>query len=281
MQALEFAKLNGSGNDFIIIDNRSGQIPAEVFSDMARTLCRRRFSVGADGLIVIERSRRADFRWRFFNADGSEAAMCGNGGRCVARFAYSKGISGSQLSFETLAGIIHAEVNGARVKLELVPPEGLKMDIGITLPTGDVVSVDFLTVGVPHTVIFTDDIEAWDVRGTGRFIRFHPLFEPEGTNVNFVSIQGPSGISIRTYERGVEDETMACGTGSVASALISGLRHALASPVSVSTRGGELLRVYFTIEDSSFRDVYLEGDTTWVYEGRLMDEALKLSRVHS
>lgn len=275
MQLLEFAKLNGSGNDFIVIDNRAGLLGPERLPDVARTLCRRRFSVGADGLIAIEPSRRADFRWRFYNADGGEAAMCGNGGRCAARFAFLKGISGPRLSFETLAGIIRAEVDGKRVKLELLPPEGLRQDVTIAIEGGDCVLMDTLVVGVPHAVIFTDGLDSWDVCGVGRFIRYHPFFQPEGTNVNFVSVRGPSEIAIRTYERGVEDETMACGTGSVASALLAALRYELVSPVAVRTRGGEVLSVYFTLEDDTFKEVFLEGDTAWVYDGRLTPEALQ------
>ena len=273
MERLEFAKLSGTGNDFILIDNRSGLVRPEALPDLARRICRRRVSVGADGLIAIEDSERASFRWRFYNADGSEAAMCGNGGRCAARFACARGICGPRLSFETLAGIIHAEVKARTVKLELLPPEKLTQDISISLDS-EVVRMDAITVGVPHVVIHTGDLEAWDVDRVGRRIRFHPLFQPEGTNVNFARVEGPSEISVRTYERGVEGETLACGTGSVASALIGSLRCGITSPVSVKTRGEEILVVYFRTVRDGFEELFLEGETTWVYEGHILPEAL-------
>lgn len=273
MEGLEFSKLSGSGNDFILIDNRSGAIPLGELPRLTRTLCRRRFSVGADGLIAIEGSARADFRWRFYNADGSEAAMCGNGGRCAARFAFARGICGARLRFETIAGIIHAEVKGTRVKLELLPPHGLKQDIVINVDNAEI-RMDAITTGVPHAVILIKDFGEWDVIRTGRALRYHPLFQPEGTNVDFVRKDGASAISVRTYERGVEDETLACGTGSVAAALIGALRYGLVSPVSVKTRGGEVLTVYFTADRDSFRNVFLEGDATWVYDGRVLPESL-------
>ena len=273
MERLEFAKLSGSGNDFILIDNRSRGLRPEELPEIARRLCRRRVSVGADGLIAIEDSKKVDFSWRFYNADGSEAAMCGNGGRCAARFAFEKRICGAMLSFETLAGIIHAEVKGRGVKLELLPPKGLKKDIMIDLDS-DAVRVDAIHSGVPHVVIDTDDLDRWDVLRIGRSIRFHPLFQPEGTNVNFMRKEGPSKISVRTYERGVEGETLACGTGSVAAALIGALRYGLVSPVSVKTRGGEVLTVYFEHTPEGFKGVFLEGGTTWVYDGCVLPEAL-------
>jgi diaminopimelate epimerase len=273
VEGLEFAKLSGSGNDFILIDNRSKRVRPETLPELARKLCRRRFSVGADGLIAIEGSEEADFRWCFYNADGSEAALCGNGGRCAARFAFVRGICGPRLRFETLAGIIHAEVKGTRVKLELLPPKGLKRDIVITLDN-ETICMDAIITGVPHVVIYTKDLEGWDVSRTGRAIRFHPLFQPEGTNVNFAKKEGPSEISVRTYERGVEGETLACGTGSVASALIGALRFGLISPVSVKTRGGEILSVYFKASEDGFQEVFLDGETTWVYDGRILPESL-------
>jgi diaminopimelate epimerase len=272
-ERLEFSKLSGSGNDFILIDNRSGVVRPERLPELTQRICRRRFSVGADGLIAIEDSEKADFRWRFHNADGSEAEMCGNGGRCAARFAFVRGICGPRASFETLAGIIHAEVKGRRVKLELLAPEGLQKDIVIPLDSVTI-RMDAITIGVPHVVIYTEDLEGWDVCQVGRSIRFHPLFQPEGTNVNFVWKQGPSEISVRTYERGVEGETLACGTGSVASALVGALRYGIISPVLVNTRGGEILDVYFKATQDVFHDVFLEGETTWVCDGHVLPEAL-------
>jgi diaminopimelate epimerase len=271
VQGIPFSKLNGSGNDFILIDNRRGVVPEEDLPRLARTLCRRRFSVGADGLIAIEDTPTADFRWRFFNADGSSAGMCGNGGRCAARFAVETGIAGPRLRFETLAGPIRAEVHGRRVKLEMLPPVDYRPSVDIPLPSGTRRGASINT-GVPHVVLLEEELEAVDVKGLGSEIRHHALFAPAGTNVDFIRRNAEAGISVRTYERGVEDETLACGTGAMAGALIGAIWWGLASPVKVRTRGGEALTVQYSREGDRFRDVFLEGDTVWVYDGRCVDE---------
>jgi len=268
---IPFSKLSGSGNDFILIDNRGGIVSTEDLPRLARSLCRRKFAVGADGLIAIEETETADFRWQFFNADGSCAEMCGNGGRCAARFAVVKGIAGVRHSFETLAGPIRAEVRDRRVKLELVPPTDLRLPVEIPLRTG-VRRGASVNTGVPHVVLSEEDLEAVDVKALGREIRSHSLFSPAGTNVNFISRTGESDIYARTYERGVEEETMACGTGAVASALIGACWWGLASPVQVRTTGGEILSVYFSRQGERFEDVFLEGDTLWVYDGACVDD---------
>lgn len=271
MPGIPFSKLSGSGNDFILIDNRGGIVSTEDLPRLARTLCRRKFSVGADGLIAIEDTETADFRWQFLNADGSSAEMCGNGGRCAARFAVVKGIAGARHCFETLAGPIRAEVKDRRVKLELVPPTDLRLAVDISLPAG-VRRGASVNTGVPHVVLSEEDLEAVDVKVLGREIRSHSLFSPAGTNANFISKTGESSLSVRTYERGVEDETMACGTGAVASALIGACWWGLASPVQVRTTGGEILEIYFSRQGERFEDVFLEGDTVWVYDAHCVDE---------
>jgi len=235
-------------------------------------VCRRRISVGADGLILIEPSKKADFKWRFFNADGSEAEMCGNGGRCAARFAKLKGIAGSSLTFETLVGILSAKVEGKRVKLELTKPVGLKLDETILIEGTEQI-FSSINTGVPHTVCFIEEIEGMDVVGFGRAIRNHPHFAPNGTNANFVRVENSSTLSLRTYERGVEDETLACGTGAVASALISAFKGWVRSPVSIKTRGGEVLMVYFEIEGKEVKRVFFEGDVHIIYEADMWEEA--------
>ena len=274
MSGISFSKLSGSGNDFILMDNRLGGLPATELTRAARLLCRRKFSVGADGLIALEDSEKADFRWRFFNADGSSAEMCGNGGRCAARFAVERGIAGPSLCFETLAGLIRAEVKDRKVKLELPDPEDYRTQMEIPLRS-ETLQADFINTGVPHVVIFVEDIEEVDVRGMGREIRNHPLFAPAGTNVNFVQRINDARIAMRTYERGVEDETLACGTGAVASACVCSCAWDLDSPVEVQTRGGEILHVYFSGKEGRFRDVFLEGDTLWIYDGTWTPEALR------
>ncbi len=266
---VEFIKMHGSGNDFILVDNRERLIKHSEVPYKARKWCRRRFGIGADGFILIENSQKADFKWYFFNADGSEAEMCGNGGRCAARFAFMKGICGEKLSFETLAGIIRAEVRDKQVKLEMTKPSDLRLDIKFS--TGlDELTIDYINTGVPHAVVLTEDLDHVPVFEWGRLIRYDDLFAPEGTNVDFVQIKDEHHILIRTYERGVEDETLACGTGAVASALISALKGFVKSPTKVTTWGNEELTIYFDMQDQEFTEVFLEGGAVHVYTG-IMD----------
>ncbi len=280
MEPIPFIKMTGAGNDFIVIDNRAGALDAEMGRRLARYACRRKLSVGADGLILIENDPEVDFRWVFFNADGSEPEMCGNGARCAVRFARLAGITGDKprVAFRTLAGIIHGEITGGRVKIRTTPPHGLESDIALEAE-GRAFTLHFLNTGVPHVVCFLEDEEALenlDVSRWGMIVRFHPRFQPAGTNVNFVFVRDRNNIRIRTYERGVEAETLACGTGSIASALVGASRMGLSSPVGVETRSGEVLVIHFEREDSgAFREVCLEGGAGVVYEGKLWDETLQ------
>ena len=269
---IPFMKMSGSGNDFILIDHREALLKEDRLKDFIRKVCRRRISVGADGLILIERSQKADFKWRFYNSDGSEAEMCGNGGRCAARFAYLKGIVGPSLKFETLAGILSAQVDGKKVKLEMTKPFGLKLDEAIFL-NGEKQIISSINTGVPHTIIFVEDLDGIDITRIGRAIRFHPNFAPSGTNVNFIRVGKGSQLSIRTYERGVEDETLACGTGAVASALVAAFKGLVKSPVLIKTKGGEVLTVYFEIEAKEVKRVFFEGDVHIIYEAEMWEEA--------
>ncbi|MDI6775994.1 MAG: diaminopimelate epimerase [Syntrophales bacterium] len=269
--AIEFFKMSGSGNDFILIDNRDCSLAVENLERFARTICERKVSVGADGLIIIENSDRTDFRWRFFNADGSEVEMCGNGGRCAARFASIKGIAKEKMSFETVAGLIDAEVKGDTVKLRLTDPYHLRIDYPIIIEDRSF-EVNSINTGVPHVAHFVHDLDHYDVFHIGRMIRYHPQYQPEGTNANFVEVVDGHTIKIRTYERGVEDETLACGTGAVASALISSSKGLIESPVEVSVRSGEILKVYFERTEGGFENIYLEGKTKIVYQGLLWEE---------
>ena len=271
---IEFFKMSGSGNDFILIDNRDHSLPVENLPEFVRTVCERKVSVGADGLIVIEKSEAFDFRWRFFNADGSEVGMCGNGGRCAARFAYIKGFAGEKLSFETPAGIIDAEIKDDIVKLKLTDPYNLQVNLSIPVEERPL-EISQINTGVPHVVHFVNNLDQYDVFHIGRIIRYHPQYQPEGTNANFVEVIDKNTIRVRTYERGVEDETLACGTGAVASALISSWKGLIESPVNVRVRSGESLKIYFHKTDHGFEDIYLEGKAKVVYEGRIWDEAYK------
>jgi diaminopimelate epimerase len=276
--------MTGTGNDFILIDNRDGRLDADRSHDLVRQACRHKLSVGADGVILIERDPEVDFKWRFFNADASEAEMCGNGARCAARFAWLTAIvAHPRMAFRTLAGVIHAEVSGRKVKVQMTLPHSLRTGIRLNAD-GRPVELDFINTGVPHAVRFAagaSDLEATDVAGLGRAIRFHPEFQPAGANVNFVCVQDEHHIAVRTYERGVEAETLACGTGAIASSLISAVRQRVASPVEVRTRSGETLTIYFEMTSSPgdpggvrFTDVFLEGEARVVCQGELWDETL-------
>lgn len=267
MGAVKFVKAVATGNDFVIIDARRGK-PAGPLAAFARKVCDRKRSVGADGLLVVERSRKADFRMRIFNSDGSEAEMCGNGSRCIALYAAVHGIAKRVMTIETLAGMLAASVDGDRVKVKLTDPRDIKWNFCLMIDKCPY-RVTFVNTGVPHTVHFVKDIETVDVRNLGGHIRYHGEFAPAGTNADFVQVVGRNRIKVRTYERGVEDETLACGTGSVASAVIAAEAEKMSSPVTVETRSGEKLRIHFDMVDGEFRNVFLEGAASLVFDGVL------------
>jgi diaminopimelate epimerase len=273
VSSLPFHKMSGAGNDFIIIDNRAGIVAIDDLPGFAAKVCRRKMSVGADGLFLVEKSDTADFRWQFFNADGSVPEMCGNGARCAARFAFLMGMTGRELSFETLAGIIHASVEGERVKIKMTAPHDMRLNRTLALASGNI-PYSFINTGVPHVVVEAPDVEPVDVAGLGRQIRQHADFAPDGSNVNFVAPLPGGAFAIRTYERGVEDETLACGTGNVAAALILAARHGSLSPVILHTRSGSLLKVYFEPSATGqWQTVYLEGDARVIYAGEMNEAA--------
>ncbi len=279
---IPFTKMTGSGNDFLIIDNRDMKVSPEEGRELARLACRRKLSVGADGLILIENDPETDFAWRFFNADGSEAEMCGNGARCAARFAILKGITNKErFSFRTLAGIIQARVSGQTATVAMTQPRGLEPHISIEVG-GRGMSLDFINTGVPHAVYFTGspkELEEMDICGRGRAIRYHERFQPAGTNADFAFVTDLHHMQVRTYERGVEDETLACGTGCIAGALTAAAGGLVESPVSVLTRSGETLTIHFekVLEGNrtSFSAVFLEGGARVVYDAELWDETLR------
>jgi len=268
MAKINFTKVVGTGNDFIVVDNRNGNIKKSVkdLSRFAGRVCHRKFSIGADGVLVLERSRKEDFKMRIFNSDGSEADMCGNGARCAVLYARSRGWCSGSTSFETGAGIIKASVNGGLVKLKMTDPSGLVLNKKISIG-GKELEYHFINTGVPHAVIFVRDVESFPVKEIGEKVRFHKAFKPAGTNVNFVKMTGHNRIRVRTYERGVEDETLACGTGSVASGIIAHYVKRIPMPARVLTSSGETLTIYGKLLDDSVSDVYLEGPCRIVYEG--------------
>ncbi len=273
MKAIPFVKASGAGNDFIIIDNRQNILPLEV-NEFVKNICRPKISIGADGVLLLENSSRADFKMRYFNADGSEAEMCGNGGRCIASYAFLMGIAKRKMAFETLAGIHQAEVAGNSVKLKMLDPAHVQLSFMLSLDDQEY-GVNFVNTGVSHVVMLVSDVKNVDVRELGSKIRYHRKFSPEGTNVNFVQIGDQKNLYLRTYERGVEDETLACGTGAVAAASIMALLGKVKPPVNVHTQGGGILKVYFDFSGSQITNVFLEGEAKIIYEGKLWEEGWK------
>jgi diaminopimelate epimerase len=273
MKKIEFYKMSGSGNDFIIIDNRSHVVEERTLTDFISSVCCRKMSVGADGLILIENAENVDFKWRFYNSDGSRAEMCGNGARCAARFAYINKIAGSEMSFETDAGIVSAEVKNDLVKVKITDSKNLEIDFTIELADGPV-TANSINTGVPHVVIPVDEIDEVEAVKLGREIRYDKKFAPAGTNVNFYCPVKKDKIMVRTYERGVENETLACGTGAVACALIYAHKTKMKSPISVRTKSGGWLSIYFESKTDTFYNIYLEGDARIIYKGEMWEEAI-------
>src|SRR2546429_74954 len=264
---VRFTEMNGGGNDFILIDNRAGDIHLNR-TQIAR-LCDRHRGIGADGILLLENpSDHADFRMRYFNADGGEAEMCGNGARCFARFANKVAGAQPKISFETPAGVISAELMGDVVTLQMTEPTDLRLDIKLPVANGNK-TIHFINSGVPHVVIPIPQIDDVDVRRDGSAIRYHKMFSPTGANVNFIEKRGPKKIAIRTYERGVEDETLACGTGIVASALIFAAIEKVNGPINVIARGGDELQVGFEKIENGFCNVTLTGPAEFVFQGTI------------
>lgn len=269
MKKINFTKMVASGNDFIILTRRLPPAACRL-PYLANKICDRKYGAGADGLLVLEKAKAADVKMRIFNADGSEAEMCGNGARCVAFYGTNNQGLGTKnrISIETKAGIIESRVNGANVKVKLTDPTGIRLDIPLKI-AGRTLKVNFINTGVPHTVIFVEGLERIDVVNLGRQIRYHKKFAPGGTNVDFVGISDNNSIGVRTYERGVEDETLACGTGAAASALILATRYSLLTTrkVDVHTKSREILRVYFDKIENNFKNIWLEGKARIVCKG--------------
>jgi diaminopimelate epimerase len=263
---LDFTKMNGAGNDFILIDNRSQTV--HLTRDQVVWLCDRHRGIGADGVILLTKSLsgKADWAWEFYNSDGSTGEMCGNGARCFGRFVQRRTGRASDFNFETEAGVIHARFQGDQVAVNLTRPEKLQLDEKLALSVGKL-TVHSVNTGVPHAILFVLDADKAMVQQLGPEIRHHARFAPKGTNVNFVQVLGPSRIRVRTFERGVEGETLACGTGVTASALVASRVHQFPSPVEVQVQGGDLLQVSFTEKNGNFDNVSLTGPAEFVFEG--------------
>jgi diaminopimelate epimerase len=265
MPKLRFMKMNGAGNDFVMLDNRLGDL--QLAAQQIERLCDRHRGIGADGVLVLERAANgADFRMRYYNADGGEAEMCGNGARCFARFADRTAGPLEKLSFETPAGVIAAALEGENVTLRMSDPKDLQLNVQISALGGDVLC-HYVDSGVPHVVVPVERIGKVNVRELGSAIRHHERFSPRGANANFMEVRGADAIAIRTYERGVEDETLACGTGVVASALIFAATQNVQSPIRVLVKGGDEMQVGFRRDGANFLDVTLTGPADFVFEG--------------
>jgi diaminopimelate epimerase len=251
-----------------MLDNRD--LALQLSGAVIAKICDRHRGIGADGVLMVEPPvNGAKFRMRYYNADGGEAEMCGNGARCFARFVNK--LEGGQLphvDFETMAGVISADFDGEQVRINMSAPHSLKLNQQLPV-AGESLTVHSVNTGVPHAVVFVDDLETVDVLKLGVGLRYHQAFAPKGTNANFVKLLGPGSIAIRTYERGVEGETLACGTGMVACALITHELHAYASPISVLVKGGDTLRIGFEKSGAEYRNVTLHGPADFVFEGQV------------
>jgi diaminopimelate epimerase len=296
MRKIEFYKLQASGNDFILINNHHSLLTTHQLREFTKRFCQRKLGIGADGLLVVEPSKIADFKMRIFNPDGTEVEMCGNGARCVALWASHKlqvtghrpPVTSYQFKLETKAGVIESQLtsqkseikNWGEVRMKMVAPFDLKLDLPIKI-FGRRIKVNFINTGVPHTVIFVEGLEKINVGHVGRVIRFHRKFKPAGTNVDFVEVLDDNLIKLRTYERGVEAETLACGTGVVASAIVSSYKSQVSSLKSqvksckfrVLTKSGEILKVYLAKKNNGIENVWLEGRAYLVYKGEIDLEA--------
>ena len=277
-RSIPFYKMQGCGNDFVVIDNREIGVPEAAMADWARAVCARAFGVYADGIFFLEESDdpALDYRWHFYNSDGSRAGMCGNASRCAGKLAHAIGLAPASHVFGTDAGPIRAEVlldgpDAGRVKVQLTPPVNTETGIALDID-GQPLTVHFSDTGVPHAVVFVDDVEAVDIMELGPAIRYHEHFASAGTNVNFAQVVDGNSMLLRTYERGVEDETYACGTGAAATQLLAHALGLTGDRADLTTSGGEVLTVF--LEGG---EVFLQGAAELTFQGEMYLDPLGLS----
>lgn len=263
--------MHGSGNDFVVLDARSGKnVPADLVA-FTRDVCRKGTGLGADGVILVGDSENADFSWRYINADGTDGEMCGNGAMVGARYAVERGIALAECSFETSVGVVRAAVDGERVTLRMVDAEWLGADLEFDVLPG--VAFDHLNLGVPHVVGVVSNADGvQDLDGLGRTIRHDPQLQPRGANVNLIHLIDSHTIRMRTYERGVEAETLACGTGAICSAIAAERRGLVSQPVNVVVSSGMTLNVTWRQDEDRYTDIRLTGTARIVAEGRILPE---------
>jgi len=259
MTQLHFFKYQGTGNDFVILDNRAGEYE-DITTAQVHQLCDRRFGIGADGLMLLNKHANYDFAMKYYNADGQEGSMCGNGGRCLVKFAFDCGLGRSTYRFIAVDGEHEAEIDTqSRVRLKM-------QDVSsITEVNNDAV----LDTGSPHYVKMVTNLLTYDVYNKGKEIRYNALFQPGGINVNFVETQDDDEIMVRTFERGVEDETLSCGTGVTAAALVNYHNDLGFNQVKVTTRGGKLWVEFDRHEDGSYTNIWLCGPAEKVFQGAI------------
>lgn len=256
---MKFYKYQGTGNDFVMIDNRKMDFPKNN-TKLINRLCDRKFGIGADGLLLLENDNSADFKMVYYNADGNESTMCGNGGRCIVAFAKKLGIITTQTTFMAIDGLHFATINDQNfVSLQMIDVESITNG-------GDYV---FLNTGSPHHIVLVSHLEEIDVKNEGAKIRYSDLYGKEGSNVNFVAQIAPNHFALRTYERGVEDETLSCGTGATAVAIaMNYLGKTKSDLIDLDVEGGSL-QVAFTKENNKYCQVFLKGPATFVFEGEI------------
>ncbi len=256
---IPFTKMHGAGNDFIVVDDREGAFPLSD-KEFIRRISARRTGIGCDGILLVQPSETAGLRMRFINPDGGEQAMCGNGARCFARWVCDRKLAQASMAFETGAGLVEAEVSGMQVRIGLTAPKDARLDMELDCPW----PVDFVDTGVPHAVAWVPDVGAVDLSHWGRLLRHHSRFAPNGTNANFARVEEDGSLAVRTYERGVEAETLACGTGAAAAAVLASMRGWVSLPVTVHCAGGHDLVIETLLGRTT-----LAGGAAYVFDGEV------------
>jgi len=273
---IPFSKYQGTGNDFILIDDREGQFPNQN-AEFIRSLCDRRFGIGADGLILLQRSSSADFKMRIFNSDGGEPGMCGNGLRCLIHFLKRLKIDKETCHIEVTGRIYFCRFQDEKIKICLGSPKILYWDLAIAIEN-EPLRLFVLDTGVPHAVVFTEDLEKIDLMQIGRKLRFHPKLAPEGANVDFAKILPSKEIRMRTYERGVEGETLMCGTGAAAVAFAAFQIYRLSSPIKIQAPQNEHLEFIVTPIQKGEHEIEMTGPAAIVFTGEIEEGTCKTKK---
>lgn len=261
---LPFSKYSGCGNDFILFNNLAGHFPTQN-SNLIRRLCHRQLGIGADGVILLEKADKGDFRMKIFNSDGTEAEMCGNGLRCLMQFIREQGYVENEYSIQTMHRQLRVKLRNEQVEMEMGSPSNISWDVQVEFNDRSY-KVDYLDTGVPHAILFVKNVEGINVNNEGPGFRYHAAFSPKGANMNFVEVVG-NRLKLRTYERGVEQETLACGTGAAAAVIAAVKKHRLKLPVQVEFRSGDSVEVDFKEKDGRIEEVIQTGPANKIFHG--------------